>query len=450
MWLKEMGHTALSAAYLASAELAYTYLNAVEALPHEADNHPNARLAYTEQPVTMVSANPLTFAVHPVSMIPLTSSNGVQEVASDFTGGFAAMNGVTYALRQSGNNIVVYDSTNTTAIDATAYGAYTNDTGKFTPTVAAFRTLWDVRSVALGITPTNNKSQKAALAGVLYNLTGTAGYKTYHDANKSLTGSNPWGTYIYSLAPGATAGAVDDMWTSMASQADNFVVNYAGITDRSYSYFFNSQSAGMQTFGKSTQPHQQFPAACMLAHQKAYWTRRTVNGDTHEQAKANPAVLKYVKALQDAYGFLLGVNPLKMCWGIGHGVRSPVGMLNINSEAAGLPPPQGIYPYWVTSPSVYSAHTIVNLNVYGYLEAPLRDTGALTVGASPITTNELVPHRYCRPRMTTYLPFPWFVEHTENNFSKSPHLAGIALYLADWEGSCVQADGTKRLIAMAA
>jgi hypothetical protein len=446
--LREMGDTALSNTYLASAELAYSYTTAVEALTHEADNHPNARTAYTEQPVAMSSANPLTFTVHPIVAPPLCSSNGTQWVASDFTGGFAAMNGTTYALRQSGNSIVVYDSTNTTAVDATAFGAYTGDTGKFTPTVAAFRTIWDVTAVAQGLTPTNNKAQKAAAAGVLYNLTGTTAYKTYHDTNNSLSGSNTWGTYIYSLASGATAGTVSSFWTAMENGANGNVITYAGVTDRSFSYFFNSNVSGMQNFGRSTQPHQQFPANCILAHQKAYRDRIAL-GDTHAQAKANAGVKKYIKALQDAYGFLLGVNPMKMCWGNGHGPRSPVGMLNLNSEAAGLPPPQGIYPYWITLPGNYILNTIVSLNVFGYLEAPLRDWGATTSGGSPNTTLELIPHRSARPRMTHYLPFPWFVEHTENNFAKSPHLVGIALYLQYWEGSAVQADGKKRLIARA-
>ena len=234
------------------------------------------------------------------------------------------------------------------------------------------------------------------------------------------------------------------MWTAMATGANGSVIDYAGVTDRSYPYFFNSNVAGMQPFGRSTQPHQQFPANCMLAHQKAYADRRALS-DTHEQAKANAGVKKYVKALQDAFGFLLGANPMKMCWANGHGVRSPCGMLNINSEASGQPPPQGIFPYWVTNPAVYNAHTIVNLNVYGYLEAPLKDTGALTAGGTPDTTHELVPHRYARPRMMSYLPFPWFVEHTENNYAKGPHLAGIALYLQHWEGSDVQYDGKSRV-----
>ena len=62
----------------------------------------------------------------------------------------------------------------------------------------------------------------------------------------------------------------------------------------------------------------------------------------------------------------------------------------------------------------------------------------------------LIPHRFARPRMVSYIPSPWLVTHTEYNLSKLYYLIGIALYLQHWEGSAVQADGKKRLIARAA
>lgn len=441
---KEMGHTDLHDLFLASAEAAYNYCLTVEALTHEADYHDDARLMYIEEPVTMTSANPLTFTVHPGTLTPLVNSNGTQWVASSFSGGFAAMNGTTYALRASGQNILVYDSTNTTAIDATAFGAYTSNTGKFTPTTAAFRTIWDVTATSLGYTPTNNVAIKAAAAGVLYNLTGTASYKTFHDANNTMTGFNSWGTYIYSLAAGATASEGTSMYTSMTSSADASVINSNTINDRSFSYFYNS--GAMQPYGRTTQPHQQFPASCMLAHRNAYNVRRAAPfNETHEQAKAHSSVKKYIKALQDAYAFLLGSNPMKMCWAIGHGQRSPTGCANLNSEAAGTDAPAGIYPYWMIDPPGYNASNIGAGAVYLYLEAPLRDAGATTSGGVPDMTVALVPHRFARPRMTTYMPFGWMITHTEYNFGKYPHFAGIALYLQHWEGSDVQYDGKSRV-----
>ena len=441
--LKEFGETALSDLYLASAELAYSYYTTVIALTHEADYHDDARLLYTEEPTTLINAAALEFSPHPIGTPPLVSSDGKQWVASGFTGGWAVMNGVTYCLRQNGNNFKVYDSTNTTQVDASGYGSYTADTGKFTPTQATFRDLWDVRAVTVGITNDNATKDAAAAAGVLYTLTGTAAYKTLHDASNDLAGYRLWGTYIYSLAAGATAGEVGSMYTAAASSVAGQMLNNNATNDRSFTYFYND--GAMQEYGKTTQPVQQFSGFAILCHQKAYQDRIAL-GDTHAQAKANAGVKKYLKALQDAYAFLLGANPLKMCWATGHGVRSPCAMLHIDKQATGNSVYAGIFPYWVSLPVRYNNNT----NVYFYNDTVHYDKGALTSGAAPYTDVELIPHRFARPRMSSYIPIGWLVEHTEFNLSKIYYLIGIALYLQHWEGSCVQADGKKRLIARAA
>lgn len=442
--LKEFGDTTLSNLYVASAELAYSYYNTIIALPHEADYHNDARLLYTEEPTTLVNAATLTFTPDPIGTPPLVSSNGTQWVASGFTGGWAVMNGNTYALRSSGNNFLVYDSTNTTAVDASGYGAYTPDTGKFTPTQAAFRTLWDVRAVAQGLTNSESTKDMAAAAGILYNMTGTAAYKTLHDANSNLVRDRLWGTYIYSLSAGATAAVVTSMYSSSVTGCTDQMLTYNGINDRSFTYFRNSGL--MQEFGATNYPVYQYAAMAILCHWKAYQDRRNINGDTHAQAKANAGVSKYIKVLQDAYAFLLGANSLKMCWGIGHGQRSPCDMLNVDKKASGEPPAIGNYPYWITSPGAVNS----NPNVYNFGETPLYDAGATTSGGVPNTDTELIPHRYARPRMASYVPIQALVTHTEDNLSKLYYLIGIALYLQYWEGSCVQADGKKRLIARAA
>lgn len=442
--LKELGETTLSNLYLASAELAYSYHQTLIAQTHEADYHNDARLLYTEEPTTLVSANPLTFAVHPIGVPPLTSVDGKQWVASDMTGGYAVMNGVTYCLRQSGNNVVVYDSTNTTAVNASGYGAYTPDTGKFTPTQVAFRSMWDFRATALGYTPTTSIPDAAVAAGILYNLTGNTAYKTYHDANRNAVGYRGWGTYIYSLAPGATAGEATNLFTNANTTATSMMLTDNAINDRSFTYFRNSGT--MQLYGSTTQPVSHSAGFAIMCHYKAYWDRRNINGDTHEQAKANAGVMKWTKVLQDAYTFLLGANPIKMCWCIGHGVRSPCNTLYIDKQATGNGPPAGIYPYWITNTGSYNS----NPNTYNYFETMLRDIGAITSGGVPNTDTELIPHRFSRPRMMSYIPSPWLVEHTEFNLSKLYYLIGIALYLQYWEGSAVQADGKTRIIARAA
>lgn len=441
--LKEFGETALSNLYLASAELAYSYHTTILAQTHEADYHDDARLLYTEEPTTLVNAGTLTFSPHPIGTPPLTSVDGKQWVASGFTGGFAVMNGVTYCLRQSGNNFVVYDSTNTTAVNASGYGAYTPDTGKFTPTQVAFRSMWDYKAVANGFTPTNNSKDMAVAAGILFNLTGNTTYKTFHDTYRDAVGSRCWGTYIYSLAPGATGSQITDLYTNAATAVVAWTITDNAINDRSFSYFRNT--GDMQPFGGTTQPVFQNTALSILLHKKAYDDRRALS-DTHEQAKANANVSKYIKNLQDAYAFLLGANPLKMCWATGHGARSPCGMLHIDKQATGDWPYAGLYPYWLINPGAYNS----NPNVYNYAETMLFDTGATTSGGVPNTDTELIPHRFARPRMVSYIPSPWLVTHTEFNLSKLYYLIGIALYLQYWEGSCVQADGKKRLIARAA
>jgi len=442
--LKELGETTLSNLYLASAELAYSYHTTILAQTHEADYHDDARLLYTEEPTTLVSANPLTFTKHPIGVLPLTSVDGKQWVGSGFTGGYAVMNGVTYCLRQDGNNVVVYDSTNTTAVNATGYGSYTPDTGKFTPTQVAFRSMWDFKATVHGFTPANNSKDAAVAAGILFNLTGNTAYKTFHDANRDAVGYRGWGTYIYGLAPGATASQLTDLYTNAITAVVSWTITDNAINDRSFSYFRNSGT--MQPFGGTTQPVFQNTALSILCHNKAYLDRRNINGDTHEQAKAHADVSKYIKNIQNAYAFLLGVNPIKMCWCIGHGARSPCNTLYIDKQASGDVPPAGIYPYWLIDPGAYNS----NANVYNYLETMLRDTGATTSGGVPNTDTELIPHRFARPRMVSYIPSPWLVTHTEFNLSKLYYLIGIALYLQYWEGSCVQADGKKRLIAKAA
>lgn len=436
--LRELGETTLSNLYLASAELAYSYHQTILTQTHEADYHDDARLLYTEEPTTLVSANPLTFAVHPIGVPPLTSVDGKQWVASNMVGGFAVMNGVTYCLRQSGNNVVVYDSTNTTAVNATGYGAYTSDTGKFTPTQVAFRSMWDFRATALGYTPTTSIPDAAVAAGILYNLTGNTAYKTFHDANRNAVGYRGWGTYIYGLAPGATAGELTNLFTNANTTATSMMLTDNAINDRSFTYFRNS--GGMQLYGGTTQPVSHSAGLAIMCHKKAYDDRRAL-GDTHEQAKANAGVMKWTKVLQDAYTFLLGANPLKMCWCIGHGVRSPCNTLYIDKQATGNGPPAGIYPYWITNTGSYNS----NPNTYLYSETMLYQAGASTAGGIPNTDTELIPHVYARPRMVSFIPSPWLVEHTEFNLSKLYYLIGIALYLQHWEGSDVQYDGKSRV-----
>ncbi len=233
------------------------------------------------------------------------------------------------------------------------------------------------------------------------------------------------------------------MYTAAASSVAGQMLNNNATNDRSFTYFYND--GAMQEYGKTTQPVQQFSGFAILCHQKAYLDRIAL-GDTHAQAKANAGVKKYLKALQDAYAFLLGANPLKMCWATGHGVRSPCAMLHIDKQATGNSVYAGIFPYWVSLPVRYNNNT----NVYFYNDTVHYDKGALTSGAAPYTDVELIPHRFARPRMSSYIPIGWLVEHTEFNLSKIYYLIGIALYLQHWEGSCVQSDGKKRLIARAA
>ena len=443
--LKEMGHTELSNTWVASAQLAISYYDTVTGGTHPADFYTAAKALYTEQPVSLFSANPLTFVTSPDGYLPLTNVDGVQVVASGFTGGFAVMNGVTYCLRQSGDNIVVYDSTNTTEIDASGYGSYTADTGVFTYTTAAWRSIHDASTVSIqGFTTAQLNKYKAAASGILYNLTGTASYKTYHDANYNLGDCWQWGTYIYTLAAGADAAIATSMYSSMASTCNTFLFNKGGINDRSFTYF--RQNATMASYGSSTQAIYEYCASAMISHKKAYADRRAL-GDTHAQARANSGVKKYVKHLQDAYGFLLGLNPPKLCLVMGYGQRNPAKVLNINADATGTGPPAGVVPYWLSS-DPYQFQ--VNSNVYSFVGSPLWDLGAITSGGSVDTTTALIPTRFCRPRMMSFIPIPFLVEHTEYNLAKHYYLNGIASYLSSWAGDCVQSDGKKRLIARAA
>ena len=231
------------------------------------------------------------------------------------------------------------------------------------------------------------------------------------------------------------------MYTSSATSATAAMITTNGINDRSFSYFYNV--GAMQEYGRTVQPVQQFSGVTILSHKKAYAVRRAAPfNETHEQAKAHSSVKQYIKGLQDAYAFLLGSNPIKTCMMIGYGERYPCAMLHIDKQATGSGPYVGITPYWVSTPSRYQ----ISANSYFYAETMLYDAGATTAGGTPNRATELVPHRFARPRMMSYIPSPWMVEHTEFNLSKLYYLIGIALYLQYWEGSAVQADGKTRVV----
>lgn len=76
-----MGHTELSNTWVASAQLAISFYDTVIAGTHPADFYTAAKALYTEQPVSLVSANPLTFVTSPDGYLPLTNVDGVQVTA---------------------------------------------------------------------------------------------------------------------------------------------------------------------------------------------------------------------------------------------------------------------------------------------------------------------------------------------------------------------------------